>query len=294
MLESQATPTNEDSTVPPTTPDEDSGDKSRQDKIDEVAALLAGDDEKPDGDKPDGDKSPAQDEDSQKAGKQYETLDAVAEALDVDVSALYDIAIKQAPGPDGEDRTVKLGELADLAKDKGQFELDRIELAETKRKQEAKFMRAQQQINELVSMLPKSAISKDLVEAVANRMAETQERERGLTLDVIPEWQDEQVEKTERQAIQKSLSEYGFSDGYLDTVHDHRTLKYIRDNWQRQQRMERALAAMRKKTPSSQRPSKPAGPHKGADTKPARPGKGPKGQAQKVAAVAELLRTSED
>ena len=294
MLESQATPPDEDSAVPPNPSDEDSKAKSRQDKIDEVASILAGDDEKPKGDDtPDGDTPPAQDEDSQKAGKQYETLDAIAEALGVEVSDLYEIAIKQAPGPDGEDRSVKLGELADLAKDKGQFELDRVELAETKRKQEAKFMRAQQQLSEIINLLPARAVSKDLVNKVAEKMAADQERERTLTLSAIPEWQDEAVETTERQAIQTSLSEYGFSDGYLDSVHDHKTLKYIRDNWQRQQRMERALAAMRKRTPQAQRPGKPAGAPKMDQGKPTRRAKGPKGRQQQVAAVAEILRENE-
>ena len=291
----QQTPANEDSQEPTNPGNEDSRPKSRDEQIDEVVKLLAGDDQDTgdDDESGDDDQAPAKDEDSQKAGEKFETLDDIAKALKLDdVSALYDIAIKQAPGPDGEDRSVSLGELADLAKDRGQFELDRHELAESKRTQETKFMRAQQQLNEIIAMLPKRAISEELITAVSAKMTETQERERGLTLTAIPEWKDEQVEQSERAAIQKELTEYGFSDGYLDTVMDHRTLRYIRDNWQRKQRVDQMVALMRKKKPSSQRPSKPAGKHKESKP-PARAQKGPKGQRQKVAAVAEILRSNE-
>lgn len=292
MLESPNT-SNEDSTSQPK-PNEDSAPKSRKDQIDEVAKILAGDDDKSNDDQgnQDGDdKSAAPNEDSKKA--KPKTLDEIATALEIDVKDLYDIAIKQAPGPDGEDRSVTLGKLADLAKETGQFELDRIEFEESKTTREAEFMRAQQQLNEIISMLPKRAISADLVKAVATKMAETQERERGLTLSAIPEWKDESVEETERKAISKSLSEYGFSAGYLDTVQDHRTLKYIRDNWQRAQRMERALAAMRKKPQQQQRPSKSAGAPKKDAPGTRRARSGPQARDQKVAAVADLLRTNE-
>lgn len=291
MLESELTPGNEDSPAPPN-PDEDSG-TSRQAKIDEVVKLLAGDDGKPDTDDKLGDdgKPTAQGEDPPKAGT-FETLDDIAKALDVEVSALYDIAIKQQPGPDGEDQTVKLGELADMAKDRGQFELDRVEFEERKTKREGELMVAQQQLNEIVGMLPKSAISTDLVNAVAKKVTETQKAERSLTMTAIPEWQDERTETSERAQIQETLSAYGFSSNYLDTVHDHRTLKYIRDNWQREQRMTRALAAMRKLPPKNQRPSKPAG-----APKKQQPGKrassGPQARDAKVAAVADLLRANE-
>ena len=293
-METNQAPANEDSQEPANTGNEDSQPKTRDEQLNEVVKLLAGDEPaaKDDDQSDDDGKPPAKNEDSQKAGKKFETLDAVAEALGVEVSALYEIGIGQQPGPDGEDQSVTLGELKDLAKDKGQFEIDRHELAESKRKNETKFMRAQQQLNEIISMLPKRAISDELIETVSAKMAEDAEKERGLTLTAIPEWQDEKVEQSERVAIQKELSEYGFSAAYLDTVNDHKTLRYIRDNWQRKQRVDRMVELMRKKTPSSQRPGKPAGKHK--DSKPpARPQKGPKGQREKVAAVAEILRSNE-
>lgn len=295
MLESANTPPNEDSAAPPAG-DEDRQPTNRNDKIDEVAKILRGDEGKPEDDQGNqddqGEPPTGKNEDSPKPVKP-ESLEAAAEALGIEVKDLYDIAIKQAPGPDGEDRSTTIGELADLAKDVAQFELDRNDLAETRQKQEAKFMRAQQELNELISMLPKAALSQDLLQAVAKKVTDSQVKERELTLSVISEWADEATEAADRKAMTKSLTEYGFPPEYLDSVQDHRTLKYIRDNWQRQQRMERALEVMRRRTPKSHKPNASGGTHKVQETK-VTPTKGPKGRQQKVAAVADVLRQANE
>lgn len=298
MLESQNTPPNEDSTVPPKPANEDSRPKSRQDKIDEVVNILEGNAGKPtdgQGNLDNDGKPTGQNEDSQKPVKPT-TLEAVAEALGIEVADLYDIGIGQPKNADGETETVTLGELADLAKDKVQFETDRLELDESRRKQEQKFVRAQQQLNEIISMLPKSAVSQDLVNAVAAKMADDQARERVHTLSAIPGWSDESVEETERQAMQQHMDQYGFSPNYVASIHDHKTLKYIRDNWQRQEQMERALAVMRKAKTKAQAPSAPKGKHKAPPEPKSRSSAkaGPKSRDAKAAAVADLLRNNED
>lgn len=288
MLESKTTPTGEDQSDTPGD-GEDQSPKSRTDTVDEIAALLKGDDpnadkDKPKGDDQDGDKAPGED---QKEAK-LETFDDVAAKLGVDASDLYKLAITQ-PG-DGEDR-VTIGELADIAKNKGQLELDRLEFDESKSKREADLMRAQQEINEIVSLLPKSAISKDLLTTIGKKMAQQQDRERGLTLSTIPEWKNEQLEADDRKAITEHLSTYGYADNYLEQVHDHRALKYYRDNMQRERNMTRALEAIKRKRAeghkpgSQQKPGKKPGEQKGRQTV-------TQTRGAQVEAVAELLRTN--
>lgn len=293
MLESKNTPPAEEQATPPAK-GEDPKPKTRHDQLGEISALLKGEDPAADPDgKPKGDDDQAggkapQGEDPQKEAK-LETFDDVAKKLGVDVSDLYKLAIKQ-PG-DGEDR-VTIGELADLAKNKGQLELDRLEFDESKAKREADLMRAQQEINELVSLLPKRAISEDLLRTIGKKMQQTQERERGLTLTAIPEWKSEQAEADDRAAMRKHLATYGYSEKYLDQVQDHRTLKYIRDNMQRERNMTRALEAIKRKRTEGQRPGSQQGAgKKPTDGKPARQTVTQR-RGEQVQAVAELLRST--
>lgn len=282
MLESDDTPTSEDSSAPPG--DGEDRALTPEQKQSAIADLL--DPKKPEGDKPDGDKAPSG-EDQDKGGK-LDSLDAVAEKLGVEVSSLYDIAIPQ-PGS-GEDR-VTLGQLADMAKDSGQLELDRLEFDERVQKREADLARAQQEINEIVSLLPKHAIKDDLVNAVGKKIAAAQAKERGLTLLAIPTWKDEQAEEADREAMTAHLTPYGFAANYLDSVQDHRTLKYIRDNMQRENNVKRALEAVRRKRPDGQKPGKKAAAPK-KPGKPATPQRGPLGRAAQAEAVAELIRNN--
>lgn len=291
MLESQNTPTSEDSPVPPAG-SEDSRPKSRDEQLEEISALLRGDDQddqgEPKGDDQDG--QPPKGEDPQKDGK-LDTLEAIAKKLGLDVSALYDVAIPQ-PGS-GEDR-VTIGQLADLAKDKGRLELDRLEFDEARAKSEADLLRARQELNALVAMLPKRALSDELLGKVAEKMREAKQQARTATLEVISEWQDEATETADREEMTKHLAPYGFGDKYLDTITDARTIKYIRDNWQRQRNMERALAAMKqKRAEGSGRRGTPAKPGKGPGAEKPKPPAGPAGRQAQIEAVAEILRQSE-
>lgn len=284
MLPSTEQPPNEDPVAPPPPAGEDPP-ANRGDQLDEVAALLRGED-------PEAPAQPAessQGEDPQTDGKP-DTLDAIATKLGVEVSDLYDVAVKQPPGPGGEDRTVTLGELADMAKDSGQLELDRLEFDESRTRREQDLMRAQQELSEIVALIPDSAKSPDLVAAVSRKVATQQTQERALTLKVIPEWTDETVETRERDEIGKHLGAYGFPPNHLEQVIDHRTVKYIRDNWQRERNMAKALEAMKRRKAKATGAAKPAA---GAPRKRQASSRrqGPRSVGQQVEAVAELLRT---
>lgn len=264
--------------------------------LDQVAALLVGDD--PDNLDKDGDKGsesgakgaegdqgegPGKGKpgESQKTGKP-KSLDDVAERLGVEVKDLYDVEFKMG-GDDGKTHT--LGALKDAMAGQDSLEVDRLTFGEEKAKQESALMRAQSELTDIIAMLPKSAIKPELVRAITDRREQTLKREGSLTKDVIPEWKDEEVERKDRGEMQEHLSAYGYASNYLDNVLDHRTLKYIRDNMQRQQRIESALEKVKRVEKPGHKPS-------GKPTKPAaasRAGRNPRSQNQQVSAIAELL-----
>lgn len=289
MPDSDLTPAGEDSQAQP--PNREDGSKSRNEKIDDVVSILKGESDeskKPD-EKPGDDATQREDA---KKGSKPETLDAVAEALGIEVSDLYKIAIKQ-PG-DGEDR-VTIGELADFAKDRGQFEIDRLTFEDKRQKGEADLMRGAQQLQELVALIPKNQLKPELFQRLKERIDERATQERGLTLNVIPDWKDETVEETERAAMTEHLSAYGFTSNYLDTVQDHRTLKFIRDSWKRQQAMERAISMMEKKKRDGQKPGGGTGkaPVKPAEQSNTRRQGHRSSVADKTSRVAALLNSNE-
>lgn len=278
--------------------------KPAKSQLEQISDVLRGDDtDQGDQESRDGGESRNQDDqdnqggesDSGKPGESQakgkpKTVNDLAERLGVTVKDLYDVKFNlgNQAGGDGESRT--LGELKDLASEYGQFEVDRMQFEESKTKRENEFIKAQSEMSELLSMLPKNAIKPELLQAVADKRAAILSREKGLTLKAIPEWSDEDTETADRTAMQQHLSDYGYSKSYLDSVTDHKTLKYIRDNMQRQKRIERALAQVKQVSKPGHRPSgkpnsrKPDGGNVRADN--------PRQVRNQVAAISDLLKNS--
>lgn len=258
-------------------------------ELDQVSALLRG--EEPDqGDQGNQDD---QDGDSENSDASSETdkpkgkpknLEALAETLGLEVKDLYEMEI---PFADGDDVTHKtLGEVKDEISERSTFEVDRLAWEEQKTDRDNQVVKSMQEIQEIVSMLPKSAISEQLVQAVARKRAVMVETETRMTRQVIPEWTNEDVEERDRAAMREHLGEYGFPENYLDNLVDHKTLRYIRESMKRQQRIERALEQVKTVRKPGHKPSgKPTG-------KPATRGKARTSRVQtQVGQVAELLRT---
>jgi len=212
--------------------------------LDKVLNILGGDaenDETKDGDeleaKPDEQPETVDDE------KRPETIDELAKRLKLEVKDLYDIKLKLGSGPE-ETREVTIGELKDQMSTKDDFEVTKLKFEEERNTREQELVKTQQTVAEIVSMLPKSAISKELLSTLARRRANVVEHEEKLTRSVIPTWKDETVEARDREAMGKHLEEYAFAPGYIDTIVDHKTLRYIRESMLREQRMKRALEAV--------------------------------------------------
>ena len=112
---------------------------------------------------------------------------------------------------------------------------------------------ARQELQTVVALLGDS-ISPQLVEHARRQLQSEIVRERELTFQAIPEWQDHETAQRERTVINKFLRGYGFSDAELAQVYDHRLLKLARDSQRNQGKL---LTAAEQATPRRSTPGKP-------------------------------------
>ena len=195
---------------------------------------------------------------------------ALAERLGIESRDLYAVEVPMSDG-----QGVSLGKLKDAWAEREEFTRRELEFAETKAKQEADWTRSQQELREILSALPKNAITPQVLELVRNKVAAEQQIERGATLRAIPEWADEGRRDADIKGMVEMLEGYGFSPQFLQTVQSHKMLKFIRDAWQRKERVERALAQVQPvKRPGTEK-SKPNGTAKKPSSAQPVAGKGP-------------------
>lgn len=184
-------------------------------------------------------------------------LKSLAEQLGVEVKDLYDL---QIPSRQEGKEPWSLGKLKDLAAEHDEFTLRTLRFDEESRTKEAELTRSQGELHELWAALPPAALKPEVLEKAREKYETRLKTERNRTLEVIPEWRDDAVMKREREALAEHLEGYGFPKGYLESIYDHRTLKYIRANWQRETRLKAALERIKprkQKTPSRSTPTTP-------------------------------------
>lgn len=171
-------------------------------------------------------------------GSGIKTLAGMAEKLGVEVSALYDVEIPRANGAE----PFTLGQLKDAMADQETHEVKALEWEEQRRKESADISRAKQELEELAASLPAEALTSEKMAKVRQRREAGLTHERQRTLEVIPEWKQEETRETELRGIVEHMKDYGFADDYLLRVSDHRMLRYIRENWRRDQQITKSLA----------------------------------------------------
>jgi hypothetical protein len=261
--------------------------KSKSQKVAAVAELLrdgfddddAGDgaDELEAGDEP-GDAG-------QETGNEprAQTLDAIAETLGVDVADLWDAEFRDSAG-----KTHKLGALKDLLQANTDHDARELEFAERKSADENDLMRQRQELDYILRSLPKAAVTPELTTRAKA------ERDRVLKLEAeriaaaIPEWRNAETRRTERTAIGEWMRQYGFGAGDLERMFDHRMQKLLRDSWQRQERVNKALAKVKEQRGAPSRPARAQNGQRRAKA----PTIGPNAtRTEKVSAVAHLLRS---
>jgi len=178
----------------------------------------------------------------------------LAGTLGMELDDLYKLEIAQAE--DGSPLTIE--NLKDSHSKQGDVSLREIEFEERRTQQESELMRAQEELRELMAALPEKAIKPEVLQKVRDKHDAQVTLERRRTLEVIPDWNDEQTRSTDIEGMSEHMKQYGYPVDYLARVADHRQLKYIRDNWRREQRIRSALAKVKAGKPNPTSKQKPA------------------------------------
>ena len=178
----------------------------------------------------------------------------LAGSLGMELDDLYKLEIAQA-----EDGTpVTIENLKDNHSKQADYSMREIEFEERRTQQESELMRAQEELRELMGALPEKAIKPEVLQKVRDKHEAQMQIERRRTLETIPEWQDTQTRTADMTGMSEHLKQYGYPVDHLERVADHRQIKYIRDNWQREQRIRKALAAVKVGKPNPTTRQKPA------------------------------------
>ena len=191
---------------------------------------------------------------------------------DLKIDDLYALKIKFGSDQDSKELTIE--ELKDLGKQQDEIVMRELKWEEDKSKQEADLRRAQNELTEIVQGLPQGSLNEKVLSQVRERQAQREQRERALTLQAIPSWQDENVRTAELAGMAAYMEGFGFPKNYLAAVVDHRQMAFIRQSFLREQRIK---AALEKVTPAS--PGKAATPA-GANTPPGTTTPKPTGHAR--------------
>lgn len=222
------------------------------DDLTSLADLLAVDDQA-------GDDDTSGDEGGKSSGSDGKTkptkFNDLAGATDLDLDALYKLTISL----DDDSEPVTVEQLKDSYKQRSDFEVERLEFAETRSQQEAELLRAKSELNDILQALPKNAVSKDLLQKIRDKHEAQMNAERAKTLDAIGSWKDEAVRTADLKAMSEHLGQYGLPVDYLSQVQDHRLFLYFRDNMLRERRVREALAKVRNGKPGKAATPKPQG-----------------------------------
>lgn len=177
----------------------------------------------------------------------------LAGATDMELDALYKLEVSL----DGDDEPVTIEQLKDSYKERSEFDLRVIEFEETRTQQESELLRAKAELQEILQALPKNAVRPEVLQKIRDKSEATLTAERAKTLDVIPEWKDQDRRESDLAAMTEHLQAYGFPMNYLQQVVSHQHFKYIRDNMLREQRVRAAIAKVRNGKPEKSAAAKP-------------------------------------
>jgi hypothetical protein len=217
--------------------------------------------------------------------KPIKTIADAAERLGMKIEDLYKLEVSIADGQEAEKFSV--GALKDAMKDRTDFKFQQLRWGEDKAEQEGELLRSRNELVELMAMMPKETIKPEVIAKIREKHDATLKLERERTLNVIKEWKDEKTRGADIDAMREHLTRAGFPANYLNQVSDHRTMRYIRENMLREQRIQQALAMVKPKQPKGQAPSPRGSSMRSASQPTAQRGK--TGESQQIQAVKNLL-----
>lgn len=216
--------------------------------------------------------------------KPPDSMEVLSKRLGFKPEQLYEVKIPLRDG--AEPLTIgqlkdRIAEVVDLEQREMQFDQRRV-------KQEGEMLRAQTEIREILAMLPKESIKPEMVNKIRQRHEANMQRERQATLEHIPEWHDEKRRTEDIQGMIDLLADYGFDEGFIASVTDHRAIKFIRDMYIRDKRIKAALAKVTtpdgKNMRGSAKAKKPA-------ARPVQPSRQTRGEPDSRAKLAALFNS---
>jgi hypothetical protein len=255
-------------------PEKDQAPADHAEQFEAVAALLRGDK----GEKTD---EATKQEDTKTKPR---TLKDLAGKLGISIEELYNVEV----GMPGSEESSTLGSLKDLYQQRQATAIEQMRWQEQKSTEQGAAIRARTELTELMSLLPKESLRPEVLQKVREKHSLVIAREKARTLEVIPEWQEESTRSTELGGMREHLVRAGFEPGYLDQITDHRTMRYIRENFQREQRILAAMDLVKSKPKVSSPPSSKGN---AARVQPSRqsPVSGPRNQASQISQISKLL-----
>lgn len=190
--------------------------------------------------------------------KPPKTLAELAERLEVKVEDLYSIEIPAAEDG-GENPTI--GTLKDEAAKQVDFAGRELEFEERRVTFGNDQAQARQELELVLKSLPEGAIKPEVMATARKERGIMLDMEAARALDVIPEWKDEDAKRADLASIGEHMEQYGFDKSHIDQIADHRMLRYMRDNLNRRNLVDKALAGVKPVKPVPKGKSAvPAGP----------------------------------
>jgi hypothetical protein len=174
------------------------------------------------------------------------TLEDLAEALGLEVSALYDVEIPaKAKGAEA----LKLGKLKDLAAEHGDFTVRQLKLDEDSRSLEALKVQHDQEFREMLGTLPADAIKPEAMDKLRKMLDKRRSEEKELTLETIKEWQDEKVRADDLKGMLAHLESYDIPPAFLVANVSAKLMRFVRDSWKRAETIRKALEQVQERKP---------------------------------------------
>lgn len=186
-----------------------------------------------------------------------DTTDKATKRLGLKPEEFYNIKVMMPNGAE----PLTIGELKDRVGELVDFETREMQFNQRRVAAEGRILNDQREVREVLSMLPPDVVQKlpQLVDKVRKKHEATVTREQQLTIEHIPEWQDEAVSAKDKADMTKFLATWGFDDSFLTTIIDHRAMKFVRDMMLVDRKIKTALAKVKIPERKGQRPSQKTG-----------------------------------
>lgn len=154
-------------------------------------------------------------------------IDKVQKRLGLKPEEFYKVKV---PMPNGAE-PLTFGEMKDRVAELVDLETRETQFTQRRIASEGKILQDQREVREILSMLPAETVQKlpVLVEKVRKKHEATLVRENALTLEHIPEWNDEATSAKDKAEMTKFLGNWGFDETFLNSIVDHRAMKFVRD-----------------------------------------------------------------